>query len=296
MLLTLPRATRFAAPPCLSRSLATRRRSRPPVTNDEAVRVLQRLASSPASPAARTGLADCLERLAEVHAQPPPSSLPPVRAAAPPDASPPCQPPHLPLQLRSHRSATARLRRSRHPPSRAFQLSTLPCPHRTPLPAARRTSRATWRGGCTPGSTRRARPPSPSPSTPPFSTPSARLASRRWPLVQAPDRGGAQADPRPWPLALNPRPLAAGRIEADMRAAGEDDPLCEWQLCVLLQTAASAGAFRGRPEMSRYGTRVGGGQRRPLRRRARRVRGRVRRRRLRGHASLSKGVAGCHRA
>ena len=81
-----------------------------------------------------------------------------------------------------------------------------------------------------------------------------------------------------------------------MRAAGEDDPLCEWQLCVLLQAAASAGPLRGRPEMSRYGTRVGGGQRRPLRRRARRVRERVRRRRLRGHASLSKGVARCHRA
>ena len=79
-----------------------------------------------------------------------------------------------------------------------------------------------------------------------------------------------------------------------MRAAGEDDPLCEWQLCVLLQAAASAGPLRGRPEMSRYGTRVGGGQRRPLRRRARRVRGRVRRRRLRGHASLSTGGAGCH--
>ena len=62
-----------------------------------------------------------------------------------------------------------------------------------------------------------------------------------------------EADPRPWPLTLTPWPLAAGRIEADMRAAGEDDPLCEWQLCVLLQAAASAGPLRGRPEMSRHG-------------------------------------------
>ncbi|EOD10394.1 hypothetical protein EMIHUDRAFT_459844, partial [Emiliania huxleyi CCMP1516] len=158
MLLTLPRATRFAAPPCLSRSLATRRRSRPPVTNDEAVRVLQRLASSPASPAARTGLADCLERLAE-----------------------------------------------------------------------NKQSDLAWR------------------------------------LYTRLDAAGSASLAKPEYTAflhavgsIGVAPLAAraGRIEADMRAAGEDDPLCEWQLCVLLQAAASAGPLRGRPEMSRYGTRA----------------------------------------
>ncbi|EOD10395.1 hypothetical protein EMIHUDRAFT_470970, partial [Emiliania huxleyi CCMP1516] len=145
MLLTLPRATRFAAPPCLSRSLATRRRSRPPVTNDEAVRVLQRLASSPASPAARTGLADCLERLAE-----------------------------------------------------------------------NKQSDLAWR------------------------------------LYTRLDAAGSASLAKPEYTAflhavgsIGVAPLAAraGRIEADMRAAGEDDPLCEWQLCVLLQAAANAGRF-----------------------------------------------------